>query len=82
MTLHLQPVRVCDGHDQEGMLVFTADRTLVAVLVRLPDMSVLAPGRWCLEAGFGRLAWGGAPIFRDLAAAQAWISARLGGASG
>ena len=62
--------------------MFTADRTLVAVLVRLPDMSVLAPGRWCLEAGFGRLAWGGAPIFRDLAAAEAWISARLGGVPG
>jgi hypothetical protein len=76
MTLNLQPVRVADGHDREGVLVFDEDQALVAVLVRI-GRSGLAPGRWCLEAGFGRMAWNGAPIFPDLASAQAWISAKL-----
>jgi hypothetical protein len=76
MTLDLQPVRVADSGDRKGVLVFTGDRTLVAVLVQM-GTSGLAPGWWCLEAGFGRLAWSGAPIFRDLASAQDWIRAAL-----
>jgi hypothetical protein len=37
MSLTLQPVRVANGPDEEGLLVFTADGRLVAVLTRLSD---------------------------------------------
>ena len=36
MSLILQPVRVANGHDEKGVLVFTEDR-LLAVLVQLSD---------------------------------------------
>jgi hypothetical protein len=77
MKLTLQPVRIADGN-AEGMLVFANDEQLLAVLVRLSDRSAIAPGRWCLEAGFGELGWTGSPIFADLDAAREWISQRFG----
>ncbi len=77
MTLTLQSVRVANGIDEEGMLVFDEDRRLLAVLTHLSDDNEVAPGQWFLEAGFGRLEGGGdSPTFADLDAAQAWISRR------
>jgi hypothetical protein len=37
MSLTLQPVRVGNGSDEEGMLVFADDQRLVAVLTHLSD---------------------------------------------
>ena len=37
MSLALQPVRVGNGTDEEGMLVFDEDRRLLAVLTHLSD---------------------------------------------
>ena len=80
MNLHLQPVRVATGSDdQESQLVF-ADGFLAAVLVRLSEHHDEDAGKWFLEAGFGRVDSYRAPVFADLDAAQAWIEARLAGA--
>ena len=73
MTLTLQPVRVANGIDEEGMLVFDEQRRLLAVLTHLSDSNEVAPGQWFLEAGFGRLEGGNNPVFADLDAARAWI---------
>jgi hypothetical protein len=35
MTLTFQPVRVANGSDEEGMLVFDEERQLLAVLTHL-----------------------------------------------
>ncbi len=37
MSFHLQPVRVGNGYDEEGLLVFDQEQRLVAILVRLSD---------------------------------------------
>ena len=72
--LLLRPVPVHTGSgDQEGQLVL-ADGRLVAVLVRLDDMSHAGlVGAWFLEAGFGPCAHVVAPIFKDLDVARSWI---------
>lgn len=77
MSLFLQPVRVATGSDEEGMLVFTDDQRLVAVLTRLGDQHEELSGRWFLEANFGRLDGLHHLTFADLDAAQDWISERL-----
>jgi hypothetical protein len=79
MSLTLQPVRVANGHDEEGVLVFAQDR-LLAVLVQLSDEHEEPEivGRWFLETGFGRLDGPDHPTFPDLEAAQTWISRQLG----
>jgi len=59
MTFTLQPVRVANGIDEEGMLVFDEEHRLLAVLTHLSDDNDVAPGQWFLEAGFGRLEGGG-----------------------
>ncbi len=53
MNLHLQPVRVRTGSDEEGLLVFDADQRLVAVLVRLSDAheDLGVVRQWFLETG-------------------------------
>jgi hypothetical protein len=77
MNLHLQPVQVATGSaDTESHLVF-ADGFLVAVLVRLSDEHEDEAGRWCLEAGFGRVDDPRAPTFADVDEAQTWIAHRL-----
>lgn len=79
MNLHLQPVQVATGSDdQESRLVF-ADGFLAAVLVQLSEQHDEDAGKWFLEAGFGRVDDYRAPIFADLVEAQAWIEARLTG---
>ena len=79
MTLTLQPVRVATNSDEDGMLVFNGNRRLLAVLTHLSEQNEVAPGRWFLEAGFGRLGGVSNPTFADLEAAQDWIARRLGG---
>ena len=81
MILRLQPVQVATGSDdQESQLVFV-DGFLAAVLVQLSEQHDDDAGKWFLEAGFGRVDDYRAPIFADLGEAQAWIEARLTGAS-
>ena len=52
MSLTLQPVRVGNGSDEEGLLVFDEDQRLVAVVDPLGDQHDSASGRWYLEGGF------------------------------
>jgi hypothetical protein len=79
MSLMLQPVRVANGPDEEGLLVFTAEGRLVAVLTHLSEQHQVLAGHWYLEAGFGRLDAGPHhATFADLDAAQRWIIERLG----
>ena len=77
LTLHLRPVRVAMGHEEEGDLVFDGEERLVAVLVRLSDQNAVAPGQWFLEVGFGFLDGSSHPTFADLNTAQGWMSQRL-----
>jgi hypothetical protein len=77
MTLEMRTVRVdTGGPDEEGRLVFVADR-LVAVLVQLSDQHQDAAGQWFLEHGFGRLNKPTLPVFVDLEVAQRWIEDSL-----
>ncbi len=77
MTLTLEPVRVGNGFDEEGLLVFDESRRLVAVLTHISDQSEVAPGQWFLEAGFGQVDGINHPTFMDVDAARRWISQRL-----
>ena len=77
MSLHLQPVRVNTGFEEEGMLVYDEQQRLLAVLVHLSDGNEAAPGQWFLEAGFGPLDDISHPAFGDLGEAQEWISRRV-----
>jgi hypothetical protein len=77
MTLTLQPVRVGNGSDEEGMLVFNGGHRLVAVLTHLGDQYDRVSGHWYLETGFGRLDGPNHPTFATLDAAQDWLSQRL-----
>jgi len=77
MILTLQPVRVGNGSDEDGMLVFDDDQRLVAVLTRLSDENEVAPGHWFLEVGFGVVGGLDHPTYPDLKAAQEWIAQRL-----
>ena len=77
MTLTLRSVRVGNGFDEEGMLVFNGHHCLVAVLSHLSDDNEVAPGQWYLEAGFGRSDGSSHPTFADLDIAQEWIAQRL-----
>jgi hypothetical protein len=77
MSLTLQPVRVCNGSDEEGMLVFDDDQRLVAVLTHLSDQYGDVSGHWYLEAKFGLLDGLGHPTYADLDAAQESITQRL-----
>ena len=76
MKVSLQPVRVANRHEEEGMLVFADDR-LVAVLVRLSDIHEGLAGEWFVETGFGPLEGREHPVFADLKAAEEWITRRL-----
>jgi hypothetical protein len=77
MTLTLQPVRVGNGTDEEGVLVFNGQQRLVAVLTHLGGQYDRVAGHWYLEAGFGRVDGVNHPTFADLEAATAWINQRL-----
>jgi hypothetical protein len=73
MSFTLQPVRVANGIDEEGMLVFDGQRRLVAVLTHLGEQYDGASGQWYLEAGFGCLDGPDHPTYADLDAAQEGI---------
>jgi hypothetical protein len=77
MRFTFQPVRVGNGSDEEGLLVFTDDQRLVAVLTRLSHHYEGVTGEWYLETGFGPLDGPAHPTFADLDEAQGWISKRL-----
>jgi hypothetical protein len=77
MSLTLQPVRVGNDFDEEGMLVFDDDQRLVAVLTHLGDQYDSVSGHWYLEAKFGLLDGLDHPTYADLDAAQEGISQRL-----
>jgi hypothetical protein len=77
MSLTLQSIRVATGSDEDGMLVFTDEQRLVAVLTRLSKQHEGAAGHWYLEAGFGWLDGPNHPIFPDLGAAQDWLLQRI-----
>jgi hypothetical protein len=77
MRFTLQPVRVGNGSDEEGLLVFADDQRLVAVLTHLSDQYEGVTGDWYLEAGFGRLDGPAHPTFANLDEAQDWIGKRL-----
>jgi hypothetical protein len=77
MNLTLQPVRVGNGSDEEGLLVFNGEQRLLAVLTHLGEQYDGLSGHWYLEAGFGRLQAQDPPTFADLEAAQEWIRQRL-----
>ncbi|MEE1654573.1 hypothetical protein VB618_00070 [Microvirga sp. CF3062] len=77
MTFTLQPVRVGNGSDEDGMLVFDEDRRLLAVLTHLSNQYDGLSGHWYLEAGFGRLENRHQPTFINLEAAHEWIVQRL-----
>ena len=77
MTLTLQPIRVGNGSDEEGMLVFDDDQRLVAVLTHLSDQYGEVSGHWYLEAKFGLLDGLDHPTYADLDAAQEGIRQRL-----
>jgi hypothetical protein len=77
MSITLQPVRVGNGSDEEGLLVFDGEQRLVAVLTHLGEQYDGLSGHWYLEAGFGRLEARHPPTFADLEDAQEWIRQRL-----
>ena len=77
MSLILQPVRVGNGSDEEGMLVFDDDQRLLAVLTHLSDQYDGVSGHWYLEAGFGLLEELSHPTYADLDAAQEGIRQHL-----
>ena len=78
MSFTLQPVRVANGSDEDGLLVFNGQQRLVAVLTHLGDQYDGVSGYWYLEAGFGRLDGPTHPTFANLEEAQDWLSRRLG----
>ncbi len=79
MSLTLQPVRVGNGSDEEGMLVFDDDQRLVAVLTHLGDQYGDVSGHWYLETKFALLGGLDHPTYADLDAAQENIRQRLAG---
>jgi hypothetical protein len=77
MSLTLQPVRVGNGFDEEGMLVFDEEQRLVAVLTHLGDQYDSVSGYWFLEAKFGLLEGLDHPTYADLDEAQEGIRRHL-----
>jgi hypothetical protein len=77
MSLTLQPVRVGNSSDEDGMLVFDDDQRLVAVLTHLGDRYGDVSGHWYLEAKFGLLDGLDQSTYADPVAAQERIEQRL-----
>jgi len=78
MDLKTQQVRVALGGDEDGALLFQADR-LVALLVRLSSSNEIAPNCWYLEASFDEAVSSGS-ISPSLDQAVASIRKQLDGA--
>ena len=79
MSLTLQPVRIGNRSDEEGMLVFNGGQRLIAVLTHLGDQYGDVSGHWYLEAKFGLLDGLDHPTYADLDAAQEGIRQHLAG---
>ena len=77
MKFRTEPVRVANGSDEDGVLVFTHDERLAAVVTRLTEEHDELAGLWFLEAGFGPVDGPNHPTFPDLDAALDWISRRM-----
>ncbi len=77
MSLILRSVRVGNGSDEEGMLVFDEQQRLVAVLTHLSDQYGDVSGHWYLEAKFGLRDGLDHPTYADLDAAQDGIRHHL-----
>lgn len=77
MKLRTEPVRVANGSDEKGVLVFTPDDRLAAVVTELTDKHEELTGRWFLEVGFGPVDGPNHPTFGSLDAALDWISQRV-----
>ena len=78
MSLRTQPVRVANGSDEDGLLVFTSDDRLAAIMTRLSDHHDEMAGLWFLEVGFGPVDGPNHPTFITLDEALDWIAQRLG----
>lgn len=77
MNLRTEPVRVANGSDEDGVLVFTGDDRLAAIVTRLTGKHEELAGLWFLEAGFGPVDGPSHPTFATLDVALDWISRRL-----
>ncbi len=77
MTLTLQPVRIGNRSDEEGMLVFNGGQRLIAVLTHLGDRYGDVSGYWYLEAKFALLDGLDHPTYAELDAAQEDIRQHL-----
>ncbi len=77
MSLRTEPVRVANGSDEDGMLIFTHDGRLTAVVTRLSGQHQELAGFWFLEVGFGPVDGPHHPTFATLDSALDWIGERL-----
>ena len=77
MNLRTEPVRVGNGSDEDGLLVFTPEDRLVAILTRLTEQHEHLAGLWFFEVGFGPVDGPNHPTFMTLDAATDWITQRL-----
>ncbi len=77
MSLTLTPMRIDTGTDDVASQLVLNDGALVAVLVQLSDIHGGDAGRWCLEAGFGRVDHARPPTFAELDEAKAWTTGQL-----
>ena len=77
MNLHTRPIRVANGTDEDGVLVFTGEDRLAAILTRLTEQHEDLAGLWFLETGFGPVDGPNHPTFASLDEALDWINARL-----
>ncbi len=74
---------VANGSDEDGVLVFTSDDRLVAILTRLTERHDELAGLWFLETGFGAVDGVDHPTFATLDAGLDWMTERLrSGAAG
>jgi hypothetical protein len=77
VNLRTEPVRVANGSDEDGVLVFTGDDRLAAIVTRLSERHDDLAGLWFLEVGFGPVDGPSHPTFSSIDAALDWISQRL-----
>jgi hypothetical protein len=74
MALSFQPVTLdVTSPDREGLMVFR-DGRLLAVLTCLSDIHDELAGRWFVEASFGEIPPGEAPVFETPDGFTNWLS--------
>ena len=82
MNLHTRPVKIANGADEDGVLVFTDEDRLAAILTQLTDKHEDLAGRWFLETGYGPVDGPSHPTFASLDEALGWIDGRLHAGTG